>query len=177
MRVLKTYFEKVIKYDLINTFIYKNLKNIPKLKKLILNFGYKKSNLKYLISGLLALEFISSKKGKFTKSKHLNLLLKLKKGNPVGCKVILKKSSMYFFYLKLITLILPKIKQFQISQQKRDLKNFKSVSFQLKTPLLFAELENQFQLFKEIPQLDVTLLTNSKCQKELFFLLKSVKLV
>jgi large subunit ribosomal protein L5 len=177
MRVLKTYFEKIIKYDLINTFIYKNLKNIPKFKKLILNFGYKKSNLKYLISGLLALEFISSKKGKLTKSKHLNLLLKLKKGNPVGCKIVLKKSSMYFFYLKLITFILPKIKQFQISQQKRDLKNFKFVSFQLKTPLLFAELENQFQLFKEIPRLDVTLLTNSKSQKELFFLLKSVKLV
>jgi len=176
MRVLKTYFERVIKYDLINTFTYKNLKYIPQLKKLILNFGYKKSNLKYLISGLLALEFISSKKGTFTKSKHLNLLLKLKKGNPVGCKIVLRKNSMYFFYLKLITSILPKIKQFQISHHKQDLKLFNSVSFQLKSPLLFAELENQFQLFKEIPQLDITLLTNSKSQKELFFLFKSVKL-
>ena len=61
------------------------------LKKIVLNFGYQKSNLKYLISGLLALEFISSKKGKITKSRHLNLFLKIKKGDPVGCKIVLKK--------------------------------------------------------------------------------------
>ena len=64
MIFFKTYFGKVIKYDLVNTFIYQNLRQIPELKKIVLNFGYQKSNLKYLISGLLALEFISSKKGK-----------------------------------------------------------------------------------------------------------------
>ena len=136
--------------------------------------GYQKSNLKYLISGLLALEFISSKKGKITKSRHLNLFLKIKKGDPVGCKIVLKKSTMYFFYLKLITLILPKTKQSQVPQCEWDLKLIKSISFRLKSPLLFAELENQFQLFKELPQLDITVLTNSKSQKELFFCLNQL---
>jgi len=113
MFFFETYCRKIIKYDFINTFIYHNLTQIPNIKKIVLNFGHPKSNLKYLISSLLALEFISSKKGKITKSKHVNLFLKIKKGNPVGCKIILKKSAMYSFYTKLITLIFLKTKRHQ----------------------------------------------------------------
>ena len=101
--------------------------------------------------------------------------MKIKKGNPVGCKVVLKRGVMYFFYVKLRISIFSKIKHYQTPQFQRDLKLIKSVTFQLKNPLLFAELENQFQFFKDIPRLDVTLVTNSKSQKELFFLLKSIK--
>jgi large subunit ribosomal protein L5 len=177
MVFFETYLCKVVKYDLVNTFIYQNLTQIPRLKRIILNFGYQKSNLKYLISGLLALEFVSSRKGRITKSKHLNVFLKIKKGDPVGCKIVLKKSTMYFFYLKLITSIFPKTKQPQTPKFQWDLKLAKSISFQIKTPLLFAELENEFQYFKDTPRLDITLSTNSRSQEELFFLLKSIKFV
>ena len=111
MLFFKTYYHKIVKYDLVNTFLCQNLTEIPELKKIVLNFGYQKSNLKYLISGLLALEFITSKKGSLTKSKHLNLFLKIKKGNPVGCKIVLKKNTMYFFYIRLITSIFLKAKK------------------------------------------------------------------
>ena len=113
MFFFETYFHRTVKYDLINTFFYKHLMETPKLRKITLNFGSQKSNFKYLVSSLLALEFISSKKGKITTSKHLNVFLKIKKGNPVGCKIILEKNTMYFFYLKLITSIFPKAKQSQ----------------------------------------------------------------
>mgnify|MGYP001026044553 FL=1 len=175
MFFFEVYFHDIVKYDLINTFFCQNIAKIPKLKKIILNFGYQKSNFKYLITSLLALEFVSSKKGKITKSKHINVFLKIKKGNPVGCKVVLKKSAMNFFYIKLKTSIFPKTKQSKTLQGPQDLNLVKSVSFQIKNPLLFTELENQFQFFKDVPQLDVTLLTSSNSQKELFFLLKSVK--
>lgn len=175
MFFFETYVHKIISYDLINTFFYRNLIEIPKLKKITLNFGYQKSNFKHLVSSLLALEFITSKKGKITTSKHLNVFLKIKKGNPVGCKIILKKSTMYFFYLKLIASIFTKIKRSQTYQFQWDSKTIKSVSFQIKNPLLFAELENQFQFFKNIPRLDITLLTSTNSQKELYFLLKSIK--
>ena len=112
MYFFETYTYKIIKYDLINTFFCQSLVQIPNLKKIILNFGYQKSNIKYLISSILALEFISSKKGRITKSKRINLFLKIKKGNPVGCTIVLKKNAMHFFYIKLKTLIFPKIKQF-----------------------------------------------------------------
>lgn len=175
MFFFKSYIHTIVNYDLINTFFYQNLKQIPTLEKIILNFGYQKANFKHLISGLLALEFISFKKSKLTKSKHLNVFLKIKKGNPVGCKVVLKKNSMYLFYLKLITSIFPKIKEFRTVQHQRRVDSIKSVSIRLRNPLLFVELENQYQFFKDIPNLDITLLTNSKSQNELFFLLKSIK--
>lgn len=175
MLFFETYIYRIVKYDFINVFFCHDLIQIPSLKKIILNFGYQKSNVKYLISSILALEFISSKKGKITKSKNINLFLKIKKGNPVGCKVVLKKSTMYFFYIKLRTLFLPKVKHFWTSQFQQDSKLVKSISFQLKNPLIFVELENQFQLFKEIPQLDITILTTSKSRKEFFFFLKSIK--
>jgi large subunit ribosomal protein L5 len=175
MFFFETYVHKIISYDLVNTFFYKNLIEIPKLKKITLNFGYQKSNFKHLVSSLLALEFITSKKGKMTTSKHLNVFLKIKKGNPVGCKIVLKKNTMYLFYLKLIVSIFSKIKKSQTYQFQWDPKTIKSVSFQIKNPLLFAELENQFQFFKNIPRLDITLLTSTNSQKELYFLLKSIK--
>lgn len=175
MVFFETYAHKIIPYDLINTFFYTNLIEIPILKKIILNFGFQKSNFKYLVSSLLALEFLTAKKGKITTSRHLNVFLKIKKGNPVGCKIILKKSTMYFFYLKLITSIFSKIKKSQTYRFYWDQKTKKSASFQIKNPLLFTELENQFQFFKNIPRLDITLLTNTSSQKELYFLLKSIK--
>ena len=175
MLFFKTYYHKIVKYDLVNTFLCQKLTEIPELKKIVLNFGYQKSNLKYLISGLLALEFITSKKGSLTKSKHLNLFLKIKKGNPVGCKIVLKKNTMYFFYIRLITSIFSKAKQSPKYQFQWSSKSVKSISIQLKSPLLFSDLETQFQFFRNIQRLDITLVTNSGSQKELFFFLKSLK--
>lgn len=122
MSFFEAYHRKVIKYDLVNTFTYQNLTQIPRLERVVLNFGYPKSKLKNLISGLLALEFLSSKKGKMTKSRHLNLFLKVKKGNPVGCTIVLKKSLMNFFYLKLMTSIFPKIRRPQTRLFRADFK-------------------------------------------------------
>ena len=83
---------------------------------------------------------------------------------------------MYFFYIKLITLIFPKINQSQTVHFQQNLKSIKSISIQLKNPLIFKELENQYQFFKDIPKLDITLVTTSKSQNELFFIFKSIKL-
>ena len=177
MFFFKTYLHKIVRYDLINTFVYQNLNQIPMLKKIILSFGFRKSNFKYLISSLLALEFISFKKGKITKSKRLDVFLKIKKGNPTGCKIVLKKDAMYFFYIKLLTLIFSKNKQPKRQQFKWNTKCIKSVSLYLKSPLIFAELESQFQYFKDLPSLNITLVTNSRSQKELFFLFKSIKFI
>lgn len=174
MFFFERYARKIVPHDLVNAFTYQNITQLPKLEKITLNFGYPKSKLKNLLSGLLALEFITSKKAKITKSRHLNIFLKIKKGNPVGCKITLKKNAMYFFYLKLMTSIFPKIKRPQLH---RNLNRCKSVSFQLKSPLLFPELENQFQSFKDAPKLDITLTTNCKSQAELLFLFKSIKFI
>lgn len=176
MFFFEPYLQTVTKYDLINTFFFKKLTQIPKLEKIILNFGYQKSNFKSFLLGLLALEFISLKRGKLTKSRYLNICLKIKKGNPVGYKVILKKNIMHFFFIKLGDSIFAKIKHSQTPKIKWNSRLLKSISFQLNNPLLFLELENQFQIFKNLKRLDITILTNCKSQKELYFFSKSIKL-
>lgn len=175
MYFLTSYVCKLLPYDLINTFYYQNLKQVPKLKEIILNFGYKRTNFKHIVSGLLALEFISHQKSKLTKSKNVCVFLKIKKGNPVGCKVVLKKKIMDLFYSELIITIFPKIKHFKTIQYQQNFRTTKSISLKLKNPLIFEMLENQYQFFKNVPNLNITLLTNSKSRNELIFLLKSTK--
>lgn len=176
MFFVNSYLKKTIRYDFINAFFLKNLTQIPNLKRIVIYFGYQQSLFKPIIFGLLALEVISLKKGKLTQSKRLNIFLKIKKGIPVGCKVILRKNFMYSFYLKLITVILSKTKKFKSIQLQKNIKSIKAISFKVKNPLLFFELENQYQFFKNLPKIDITLfLDNKKSSKELFFFFKSLK--
>jgi len=170
MSFFNSYSKKTINYDLINVFFYNKLTQIPQLKQITLSFGYKQSLLKFILPGLIALEFITLKKSSITKSKRLNVFLKIKKGAPIGCKVILKKENMYFFYLKLITLTSLKTVQF-----KKKIDSFKAITFQIQNPLFFNELENQYMYFKNLPKLTITLNFNTKSQKELYFILKSNK--
>jgi large subunit ribosomal protein L5 len=177
MFFVNSYLRKTVRYDLINAFFLKNLTQIPSFKKIVINFGYQQSSLKYIILGLLALEHISWKKGKLTQSKRLSVFLKIKKGTPVGCKVTLKRDFMYSFYLKLITVVLPRTEKFKSGQPQKNLKLTKAVSFEIKNPLLFFELENQYQFFKNLPKMNVTLLLdNTKSSEEFSFFLKSIKL-
>jgi len=177
MNILESYYKKVIRYDLINKFFYRNLNKIPELKKIILNFGCNKNlSVKNIAASFLALELITGKQGIITKSKRVNILLKVKKGNPVGCIVILKKTSMYCFFLKLITQIFPNFdKDFKgINIPKRS--NYKSFSLTLTDLTNFKELEKQFYLFKDLPPLNIVFITNINSRKELIFLLNSFKL-
>lgn len=173
MNLLQYYYKTIIKYDLINKFHYTKTDEIPKLKKIILNFGCKQNELKNLAASMLALELITTKQGIITKSRKPNILLKIRKGNPIGCLVILKKEKMYTFFLKLLNDIFPALRDFNGLFTK---KNFNSFSFTLTQLITFSELENQFYLFSKLPPLNITFVTNTKTKKELVYLLKSFKL-
>jgi large subunit ribosomal protein L5 len=173
MSFFNNYSKQIIEYDSINTFFFENQKRTPKLQTIILNFGYQKSNFKRLISGLLALEFLTSKKSIITRSKRLNVLLKIKQGNPVGCKIILKKKIMHQLHAKFMTSVFTKLKSSKNTLCKQ---GCKSISITIQNPLIFIELEHYYEVFKDIPKLDITFITNAKSTKELFFLLKSIKI-
>ena len=170
MFFVNNYYKKTVRYDFVNAFFLKNLTQIPNFKKIVIYFGYQQSLFKHIILGLLALEVISLKKGKLKQAKRLNIFLKIKKGTPVGCEVILRKNLMYSFYLKLITVLSSKTKKFKSIQFQKNIKLIKAISFKVKNPLLFFELENQYQFFKNLPKIDITLfLDNKKSSNELFF--------
>ena len=112
MHFLEHYYEKIIKQDLINKFNYKTINKLPQLKKIILNFGCKNFSIQKIAKTLLAMEIITTKKSNITVAQNSNILLKIQKGYPAGCKIILTKTDMYKFLAKLIIEIFPKIKDF-----------------------------------------------------------------
>jgi large subunit ribosomal protein L5 len=175
MNLLENYYKQIIKYDLINKFLYNQLRDIPELKKIILNFGCKHFEIKNLAASLLSLELITTKRGTVTKSKRANILLKIRKGYPVGCIVILTKKKMYQFFFKLLTEVFPNLKDFKGINVSTNLKN-KSFSLTLSDLIHFKELEKQFYLFTNLPPLNIILVTNTKTRKELIYLLNSFKM-
>ena len=176
MQIFHYYYNNVIKYDFINKFYYKNYKQIPKIIKIILSFNCKNLNIKQLISSLVALELISSKKGLILVSKKSNILLKIRKGNPVACKVTLQKIDMNLFVFRLISEIFPNIKLFKGFYVK-NLVNYNSNSFifKINKTLFIYELENYYQFFKDLPPIEINIITNSVYFFELTFLLQSYK--
>jgi len=175
MHFLEYYYKTVIKYDLVNKFFYKNINELPEIKKIILNFGGKNAKIKNFAATLLALELITTKKGIITETKKPNLFLKIQKGKPAGCKVILKKKSMYNFLTTFLIEITPSLKNFLIfNKEFRSLNNF---SFNLSgKELTFSELNDHYHLSKTLSYLNITIITNVQTKKELFFLLKSFNL-
>lgn len=175
MHYLNYFYQNTLKLDLINKFYYTNLKNLPKLKKVTLNASCKTTDLKILATHFLALELIANQKGILTISKRPNLLLKIRKGNPVGCKLILKKSLIFNFFSKIIQEIFPNIKNFTgiILQPKKEKTDF---SFIIKDTLLFSQLSENYSLFSKLSNINICFITNVKTRKEMVFILKALKL-
>ena len=176
MHFLNYFYNKNLKLDLINKFQYSNLKTFPKLKKIILNFGCKTTDIKKLTASLLALELITNQKGVLSIAKRPNLFLKIRKGNPTGCKVLLRKSSMLNFINQNSIEIFPKIKNFNgLKFSKKIKKN--SFSYYIKNTLIFSNFMDHYYLFNILVKLEVTVVTDVKTKKELLFILKSLQLV
>jgi large subunit ribosomal protein L5 len=172
MHFLNYFQSKTLKHDLLNKFHYKSINDLPKLEKVILNFGCKTNDMKQLSTAALALELITNQKGILTRSKKSNILLKIRKGNPVGCKVTLQKQLMLKFLEKTLLEIFPKIKNFKgLTVSKRIKKN--SLSYELHNTLSFNELEKHYYLFNSLPKLTITVVAKTNTKEELLFILKA----
>ena len=172
MHNLKKFYDKTIKYDLINKFNYNTSNKLPKIKNIILNFGCKTADVKQLSSGLLAFELITKQKGKLSTTKHSNILFKIRKGNPTGCKITLSNFKLFEFLFNIVFEIFSKLKNFYGFTQKINNNVF---SYKLTETFSFSELENHYYLFNNLPTLNITIITDSKTKKEMTFLLKSFK--
>jgi large subunit ribosomal protein L5 len=176
MQNLINYQLKTLKHELVNKFNYTNTKKIPKLKKIILNFNCNSTDIKNLSASLLALKLISYQKGVLIYSKKANITLKIRKGNPIGCSVILRKKNMFQFIYKIQTEILPKLKNFEGFDNNKKISS-KSFYYNLKDLFAFNGLDRNYYLFSNLTNLNITFIANSKTNKELFFILNSFQLI
>lgn len=172
MRFLENFYIKTLKHDLMNKFIYDNSKKLPYITKIILNFGCKNNNIKNVAASLLALELITRRKGKMTFTNHSNIQLKIRKGNPAGCTVTLRKKQMLNFFSRMLTEIFSNLKDFS---GFKSAKNIKAFSYEISDIFSFQELEDHYDLFNVLSSLNITLVLNTKSKEELIFIFNSLK--
>jgi len=169
MNSLEKFYLQTLKYDLINRFLYNNIKNLPEIKKIVLNFKCTKSDIKLLTSSLLVLKLITQQKGLIIKTHSSNIILKIRKGTPIGCKTVLRNRQIFKFFFILLVEIVPKLKNYDTVQITNNV-----FSFQLSDISMFSRLKSHYYLFNNLPKLNIIVVTTSRKKKELLFFIKSL---
>lgn len=168
---LKEKYETEIIPALMTKFSYKNIMEVPKIEKVIVHvtLGEAIQNIKLLDAAEKQIALITGQKPLITKSKRALAAFKLKKGMPIGCKVTLRKERMYEFLDKLISLALPRIRDFRgISPKSFDGRG--NYSFGIKEQFIFPEID--YDKVDMIHGLDITVCTTAKTDEEALALLK-----
>nr|YP_002000441.1 ribosomal protein L5 [Oedogonium cardiacum]B2X1Y4.1 RecName: Full=Large ribosomal subunit protein uL5c; AltName: Full=50S ribosomal protein L5, chloroplastic [Oedogonium cardiacum]ABU88197.1 ribosomal protein L5 [Oedogonium cardiacum]ACC97247.1 ribosomal protein L5 [Oedogonium cardiacum] len=169
-RLKQLYMETIVP-KLMEKFKYKNIHQVPRIKKIVINRGIgeaSQSN-KILESSFKELNLIAGQKGVITRSKKAIATFKLRKNVPVGVTVTLRGERMYGFLDRMINLALPRIRDFQgINPKSFD--KFGSYSLGLEEQLMFPEME--YDKIDQICGMDISIVTTSTKIEEGLILLK-----
>nr|YP_009774567.1 ribosomal protein L5 [Aphanochaete elegans]QJA13758.1 ribosomal protein L5 [Aphanochaete elegans] len=168
---LNKLYSQEISAKLVKEFNYKNIHEVPRLVKIVINRGVgeaAQSN-KILDSSLKELNLISGQKGIITRSKKAIAGFKIREKVPVGVSVTLRGNRMYSFLDRLINLALPRIRDFQgISPKSFD--KYGNYSLGLEEQLMFPEIE--YDKIDQLRGMDISIVTTSKNSEEGLALLK-----
>ena len=115
MTRLKAIYLKEVVPQLMKTFAYKNLMEVPRLEKITLNMGLGEAvqNIKILDSAVEELSLIAGQRAVITKAKRSIAVYKLRAGMPIGVMVTLRRDRMYEFFDKLVNIGLPRVRDFR----------------------------------------------------------------
>ena len=167
----KTYDEEIVQ-KLKSTFNYSNVMEVPRLVSISLNIGLgdAKNNSKGLESALHELTLITGQKPIITKAKKDISNFKIRKGWPVGCKVTLRSNMMFEFLERLISIALPRTRDFRgLSFKSFDGRG--NYNFGVKEQIIFTEIN--YDKIQAVRGLNITIATTSKTDNEAYELLKS----
>jgi large subunit ribosomal protein L5 len=171
-RLLEVY-KNDITPKLVDKFSYKNVMQVPKVEKIIINIGVGEAiqNPKALDGAVNDLTIISGQKPIITKAKKSIAGFKLREGMPIGCKVTLRGERMYDFLNRLINIVLPRVRDFRgISPQAFDGRG--NYSLGIKEQTIFPEIE--YDKIDKIRGLEIIIVTTAKTDEEARELLKSM---
>ncbi len=171
MNRLKEKYEKTIVSDLMSKHNYKNVMEVPKLEKIVVNIGCgdATSNSKLLEAAMKDLELITGQKPVATKAKKSIAGFKLREGQAIGCKVTLRGENMYNFLDKLISITLPRVRDFRgISNKAFDGRG--NYTLGLTEQLIFPEIE--YDDVVKVRGMDIVFVTSAKTNAEALDLLQ-----
>jgi len=168
-RLINNYNQTIIP-SLMKKFGYKNVMEVPKVEKIIINMGVGEAtqDSKVLDNAVADLETISGQKAFVTKSKKAISNFKIREGNKIGCKVTLRRWKMYEFLDRLINIDIPRIRDFRgLNSNSFDGRG--NYTMGVKEQIIFPEID--YDKVDKIRGMDISIVTTAKTDEEAYELL------
>ena len=165
MSRLKDLYKSEIVDAMVKKFGYKNIMEVPKLDKIVINMGVgeAKDNSKILDVAVKELETIAGQKAVLTRAKNSVANFKIREGMPIGCKVTLRGERMYEFLDRLVNLALPRVRDFRgVSADSFDGRG--NYALGIKEQIIFPEIE--YDKIDKVRGMDVIVVTTAKTDEE-----------
>ena len=171
MSRLKVLYNDQIVENLTKKFGYKNVMQVPKLDKIVVNMGVgeAKENAKILESAVKDMEAITGQKAVLTKAKNSIANFKIREGMAIGCKVTLRGEKMYEFLDRLVNLALPRVRDFRgVNPDSFDGRG--NYALGIKEQIIFPEIE--YDKVDKVRGMDIIFVTTANTDEEARELLK-----
>ena len=165
MSRLKEHYQNEIVDAMIKKFGYKNIMEVPKLDKVVINMGVgeAKDNAKLLDAAIADMEKITGQKAVVCKAKKSVANFKIREGMPIGCKVTLRGEKMYEFVDRLVNLALPRVRDFRgVNPNAFDGRG--NYALGIKEQLIFPEIE--YDKVDKVRGMDIIFVTTANTDEE-----------
>lgn len=162
---LKEYYDSQVVTQLRETFEYRNIHQVPRLDKIVINMGLGEAiqNIKVLDSAQAELKTITGQAPVVTRAKKSVAAFKVREGMPIGCMVTLRRKRMYDFYEKLVNVALPRVRDFRgVSGKAFD--GFGNYTLGIKEQIIFPELE--YDQVDSVKGMNITIVTTAGSNPE-----------
>ena len=172
---LQEHYEKVVRAELIKEFSYENVLQAPRIDKIVINMGVGEATAdsKKINLAVAELAAISGQKPVITKARKSIATFKLREGMNIGCKVTLRRQRMYEFLDRLITIALPRVRDFRgVSGKSFDGRG--NYTLGLKEQLVFPEID--YDKVEKVRGMDIVICTTAKTDAEAKALLKGFQM-
>ncbi|MBW1690016.1 MAG: 50S ribosomal protein L5 [Deltaproteobacteria bacterium] len=169
-RLREKYIKEVIP-SLVKEFDYKNIMEVPRLERVILNMGLGEAihNIKILDSAVEELALIAAQRPVITRAKRSIASFKVREGMPIGCMVTLRRERMYCFLDKLFNVNLPRVRDFRgLSDKSFDGRG--NYSLGIREHIIFPEIN--YDTIDKVKGLNITIVTTARTDIEARFLLE-----
>jgi large subunit ribosomal protein L5 len=162
---LRTHFDDVVRQQLTQERGYKNKMEVPKLQKIVINMGIGEAvnDRKKVEAAAADLGLIAGQKAVITKARKSIATFKVRDGQAIGCKVTLRKTRMYEFLDRLVTIALPRVRDFRgLSPKSFDGRG--NFTIGIKEHIIFPEID--YDKASDIWGMDITVCTSAKTDDE-----------
>ena len=163
-KMQQLYVDKV-RAQMVEQFGYKNLMQVPKIEKIVLNMGVGEAtqDKKKVDKAAEEMALIAGQKPVITKAKKSVATFKLREGMPIGCKVTLRREKMYEFLDRLVTIALPRVRDFR-GLNPKSFDGRGNYAMGLKEQIIFPEIN--YDQIDKVRGMDVIITTTAKTDEE-----------